>query len=1033
MESNDARVLERAIAVLQNIVDNTPDGHPTKSACLNNLGNALQIRYGRLGELDDLEQAIATNSRAVELTPKGHTNIPMHLSNFGHALLKRFERIGELHDLEQAVSANGHAVNLTPKSHPHKSMYLTNYGNALLRRFERIGDLGDLELAIATQRRAIDVTPDGHFNEAGYLSNLGHTLLRRFGHVGNLDDLEEAITVNRRAVEITPDSHANKSIYLHNLGHALHRRFERIGELDDLEQGNATIRRAVDLSPDNHPDKPARLNIFGVSLQRRFERVGELDSLEHAISSHRCAIHLTPDGHPDKSQYLNNLGNALRTRFENIVELRDLEQAIEANHRAIELIPDDHPDEPMYLTRLGNSLQARFEYAGELDDLEQAIEARRRAVKLTPEGHTDRPGHLTNLGLSLWSRFQRIGELHDLESTFESFMSAADQQSGSPSVRLEAVGHWAVICLYRVQLGISTYQALFSIYERAFSLIPQVAWLGNSIEQRHNTLSWIAEIVNGAASAAIETGNLSRAVEWLEQGRAVVWGQLLRLRSPLDDLYSIDSNISTRLQSLSQELECLGHLSAATAPADVNVLDHTQTRPFDTDVISRRLAIAKEYDMLLTDIRRRLPGFERFLLPKTFTELVPAANDGPVVLLNVHISRCDALVVCRTARPGRGTEDRIIHVPLPKMTQTLAQKMHSQLSEALGHARVRERAIITDFSEVAGNSDRGTVKRNVTPVFSRVLELLWRCVVQPVLQALEGEVSKYTPYHASLLTPMSQLHHGPSVGDLPHMTWCPTGPLSSLPLHAAGLYGSGSKQKSKVFDHFVSSYAPSLSALLQPLSSVRAPRLANAKILVVSQSNTPNFNPLPGTVNEVANIRSHFLDERITHLDDTQATVNAVLSAIDEHRSQFVHLACHGMQDLKDPMKSAFALYDGGLHLAQLMSRSMDNAELAFLSACQTATGDATLPEEAVHLAAGMLFAGFKAVIGTTWSIGDQDAPLVAGEVYRRLKEGMERTDDVGEGRLNVAYALHAAVKLLREEVGETNFLRWAPFVHFGL
>jgi CHAT domain-containing protein len=115
------------------------------------------------------------------------------------------------------------------------------------------------------------------------------------------------------------------------------------------------------------------------------------------------------------------------------------------------------------------------------------------------------------------------------------------------------------------------------------------------------------------------------------------------------------------------------------------------------------------------------------------------------------------------------------------------------------------------------------------------------------------------------------------------------------------------------------------------------------------------------------------------------------------------------------------------------MSRLTDNAELAFLSARQTATGDAKLPKEAVHLAAGMLSTEYSAVIGTMWFISDQIAPLVADDVYRCPKQGVEQTEGQGGGRLNTAYALHEAVKRLREEVGETNFLRWAPFAHFGL
>jgi CHAT domain-containing protein len=40
---------------------------------------------------------------------------------------------------------------------------------------------------------------------------------------------------------------------------------------------------------------------------------------------------------------------------------------------------------------------------------------------------------------------------------------------------------------------------------------------------------------------------------------------------------------------------------------------------------------------------------------------------------------------------------------------------------------------------------------------------------------------------------------------------------------------------------------------------------------------------------------------------------------------------------------------------------------LAFLSACQTAMGDETTPDEMMHLAAALLFAGFRSVVATMW------------------------------------------------------------------
>ena len=39
----------------------------------------------------------------------------------------------------------------------------------------------------------------------------------------------------------------------------------------------------------------------------------------------------------------------------------------------------------------------------------------------------------------------------------------------------------------------------------------------------------------------------------------------------------------------------------------------------------------------------------------------------------------------------------------------------------------------------------------------------------------------------------------------------------------------------------------------------------------------------------------------------------------------------------------------------------------------------------------------------------------------------------LGKGETGAAYALHEATKQLRAIVGEKQFSRWAPFVHFGI
>lgn len=60
---------------------------------------------------------------------------------------------------------------------------------------------------------------------------------------------------------------------------------------------------------------------------------------------------------------------------------------------------------------------------------------------------------------------------------------------------------------------------------------------------------------------------------------------------------------------------------------------------------------------------------------------------------------------------------------------------------------------------------------------------------------------------------------------------------------------------------------------------------------------------------------------------------------------------------------------DRMLTVANLMALRLSDAFLAFLSACETAKGDSKQPDQAIHLAATMLFAGFKSVIGTMWYV----------------------------------------------------------------
>lgn len=59
------------------------------------------------------------------------------------------------------------------------------------------------------------------------------------------------------------------------------------------------------------------------------------------------------------------------------------------------------------------------------------------------------------------------------------------------------------------------------------------------------------------------------ALGWLEQGRSIVWGQLLDFRSPVDELHTVDPGLADRLAQVSVELENAGHHGMLTEPLTI--------------------------------------------------------------------------------------------------------------------------------------------------------------------------------------------------------------------------------------------------------------------------------------------------------------------------------------------------------------------------------------------------------------------------------------------------------------------------------
>jgi CHAT domain-containing protein len=189
-----------------------------------------------------------------------------------------------------------------------------------------------------------------------------------------------------------------------------------------------------------------------------------------------------------------------------------------------------------------------------------------------------------------------------------------------------------------------------------------------------------------------------------------------------------------------------------------------------------------------------------------------------------------------------------------------------------------------------------------------------------------------------------------------------------LPLHAAGIYGAGKQDCCS--DYVVSSYTPTLSALLRAQQSppVFEREAVQVALIAAKKAHVPKMPVLWNVDEEVKKVLS-VAEETQVIIDQRcvkgPATVTRVAESLQS--APFAHIACHGIQNSTHALSSGFCLEDGDLTVSQLMELNLENAFLAFLSACETAKGDAEQPDQTVHLAAAMLFVGFRSVVATMW------------------------------------------------------------------
>jgi hypothetical protein len=329
-----------------------------------------------------------------------------------------------------------------------------------------------------------------------------------------------------------------------------------------------------------------------------------------------------------------------------------------------------------------------------LEDLEAALKTDQKAVDLTPPGHPERAGRVQNLAVSHADRYQKLGEEKDLEAVHTHYTDSFKYPTFTPEASWEQALFWAYFA--------EEFQPSDCIpaFRTAFNLLPEIIWIGNTIPVRHNALHRVN--IPGATSTAIRTcinlSNLNAAVEILEQGLATVFQQMLQLKTDVDSLppdWAKDFlDLSSRLYS---------------------------------GTFNDPIGIVEQRNKLIEDIRK-LPDFEYFLRPKSYSVLSHASQGGPVVILTSHEDHSDAIVLVNPASEP-------VHVALPTATLKVLNSQRAQLKELLGRCNARSRGQSLP-SRLFGEREPFFYK-STQECFEDMLKWLWIHVVDPVYQVLK--------------------------------------------------------------------------------------------------------------------------------------------------------------------------------------------------------------------------------------------------------------------------------------------------------
>jgi tetratricopeptide (TPR) repeat protein len=984
--SEDTELLDEAIRLKRQSLDLTPHGIEERALPCAGLAKSLKLCFRWKHEVTLLEEAARLGREALSLlAPHSPQRLMVYL-NLSDSLHRLHEHSGGSALMDEGIRLARTALSTCPPRHLRRADSCEELAIWLGTYFKQTGDIASLDEAIGLQREVLELEqtrhPDRAYPNLAY-PNLAHSLALRFRHSADAASLDESIVLYRRYLDLCPPGHTQRYLACKGLAESLYSRLTQTGNSAALDQIISLQREAFALCPVGDQYRASVCSGLAISLRMRFQQTRDYELIDEAIRLHREGLRLQPVGHPDRAETCVNLGTQLRTRFRGLQDIALLDESIQLHREGLSMLPSDHPTRTPLLQNLATLLATHYQYTKQRPLLDEALKLQKEGLDATPVNHPRRASSCVNLAITLrhwdtredvpalirtlsqlleeahllyspshpdrWRCEIELAWLALLQGRFESALEYLTSALGSPGHNALGLLDSATRIISQILsqppgLPYAQAKSLLDAYSKVLDLVSLTAGLtfDRSTQLRHIT-AW-SSIGPSAFALASCMRKLSTGLELLERARGRIWSQTLHLRQP--QLEDVPAELAMKLQQL---IECM---TSVNRTEDVQGLMPTSTFLPHRDVVHEQ---HNRLQQVLHDIRS-VPGLHDFMRGPSYQALATTANRSPVVVLLAEKTMCHALVIASADKP-------IIDMQFQGLDISQLQLLDvSKLGS-------RSRGSFADDQDDDSERGIGISKKKPKPQLSTQLSMqlavLWIAVVKPIITYLGFTVSLQY-YLTAEFKYANKLCQKGQAGRQPRIHWCPTGAFTSIPIHAAGIY-EGQIQEC-CSDYAVSSYTPTLTALLRAQQGASTYTADQVKLITISAVHAQSLDlpSLPYAAEEVEGVAKvvSTAGAFVQHTSGTTSNADLLASL---QSSNFLHIASHGIQDIDEPHESHFCLSHGRLTVSELMNVDLKTSFFAFLSACQTAQGSQEHAEEAIHLAASMLFAGFRSVVATMW------------------------------------------------------------------